>query len=482
MMNYDTPDLGVDRYGRPSQASQNSPYRQRPQNNPAAQRPDQAHQQPQQTSAPHTMTAPPPQQPQYQTRMEGFEQSKLQNQQHAQDSPKYAFGQTVQSGNYGYQDGQRLLQDLQARYPHLYGGWQYQNDKFRYTGDPNQLHQSWNGVTEVDFVRNFSQGGQFDPNQAAFWWGAGGGNAPAPGGPGPVGTLPPPVAMPVPGGPGPGPDLSGIGKLPTYTPHQFKERNLPSYQPTQFSQFQAPDFSQFQPGQDALIQQMLANPESMGANTVNQMKAGQSEAMARMLQDAQARMGQSAVGRGALGGLAAGARRLNESALSDLLGAHRDIDIEAAKTNFNDRLNTMGAVEGNLASRLGRAVQGYGATLQGQTAQDDAQRFAIQSALQNEQFDFNRELAQADENRFGYGSQADATKFELDKALGIGGLNIQQGQLGLDGQRLAETIRQFNMTFPESQRQFNAQMGFNWGQLGANQQSQLINTILSGRF
>jgi hypothetical protein len=290
--------------------------------------------------------------------------------------------------------------------------------------------------------------------------------------------LPPPVGNTVP----PGPDTSGIGKLPTYTPYQFQERNLPSYQPTQFSQFQAPDFSQFQPGQDALIQQLLANPESMGANTVNQMKAGQSEAMARMLQDAQSRMGQSAARRGALGGLAAGERRLNEAGLSDLLGAHRDIDINAAQTNFNDRLNAMGAVEGNLASRLGRATQGYGATLQGQMAQDDAQRHAIQSALQNEQFGFNRELAQADENRFGYGSEADATKFELQKALGIGGLNIQQGQLGLDGSRLAETIRQFNMTFPESQRQFNAQMGFNWGQLGANQQSQLINTILSGQF
>jgi hypothetical protein len=104
--------------------------------------------------------------------MEGFEQSKMGT-GHSTKSPKYAFADAVASGQYGKQDGSRLLADLQAQYPDFFKGVQVKNDKFTgMTGDV------WNGVTEIDWYRDFD--GADGPG--AFQWGASGGIADGPGG------------------------------------------------------------------------------------------------------------------------------------------------------------------------------------------------------------------------------------------------------------------------------------------------------------
>jgi hypothetical protein len=393
--------------------------------------------------------------------MAGWDSTKWGSQEH--QTPKYVVGRILSQFQPSIEGLSQAMQQIQQAYP----GAQF-NGKDKVTIP---------GVGEFDVLTNSGSG----TNMGWAWQ-----DLSAPGGPAPGGFGPSPTVAPgptVPSGPSAAVQqaISSVGNLPTYTPYQFQNFNAPTYQPGQISQFQAPNLSQFESGpqgQDALIQSLLANPESMGADTVNQMRATQSEASARMLQDAIQRMGQSAVSRGALGGLLGGERRLNQAAMSDLLGKFRDIDIEAAKTNFADRLNVLGASDSALNNRMGRATQGYGATLAGEQTREEAARAAIQSALQNAQFGFQQDLAKADEARFGYGSQADAMKFELQKALGLGGLDIQNRGLGLEGSRLAEQIRQFNTTFPESQRQFNAQMGFNWGSLGASQQQALINSLL----
>lgn len=116
---------------------------------------------------------PPPAPPSlaYKPRYEGFEASKLGT-GHGAKSPKYAFGDAVASGQYGYDAGAQLLKDLQSGKwggGDLWKDWTYSGDKFRYGG--KELADAWDGVDEVDFVRNFSQGADFDPEKAAFWWG-----------------------------------------------------------------------------------------------------------------------------------------------------------------------------------------------------------------------------------------------------------------------------------------------------------------------
>jgi hypothetical protein len=111
--------------------------------------------------------------PQQNTRLEGFEAGKLGT-GHGGKSPKYAFGDLANSGQYGYQDGAKLLADLQSQYDY-FDNWELQGgDKFRWNGQ-GQLNNAFEGVNEIDFVRNFTQGSGFDPNQSAFVWGARGG-------------------------------------------------------------------------------------------------------------------------------------------------------------------------------------------------------------------------------------------------------------------------------------------------------------------
>jgi hypothetical protein len=107
----------------------------------------------------------------YNVKLEGFDAAKLANLEHANKSPKYAFGQLVNTGRYDYTQTGEILAELQRTYPDLYRGWTHLPGKevIRFTGDPSQLHPSWNGVDEVDLVRNFTAD-EPNPDQG-FWWG-----------------------------------------------------------------------------------------------------------------------------------------------------------------------------------------------------------------------------------------------------------------------------------------------------------------------
>jgi len=118
--------------------------------------------------------------PGYNVNLEGFGgfrqdgTAKLGSAEHAMKSPKYAFANLAQSGQFGYNDVGGMLAELQKTNPEFYQGWEQipGKEKIRFTGDPSQLHEAWKGVDEVDLVRNFTQaGGGFDPSKAAFWWG-----------------------------------------------------------------------------------------------------------------------------------------------------------------------------------------------------------------------------------------------------------------------------------------------------------------------
>jgi hypothetical protein len=328
----------------------------------------------------------------------------------------------------------------------------------------------------------------------------------------------------------------------TATPQGYVAGATPdAYKADQFSQFKGPDQSALEGGQANLAAAIMGNPESMSPDVVNAMKNTNKEAALLAAKQAEMRLNSSAAARGVSGGGNEGAdtRRLYEGTDSDILRANRDIDTNAATTNFNDRLKTIDSVNSILNGQMSRSSEGFQNTLAGQSAQAGANRAAADSAasiaaqreanaraesdsrMQGAQFDFTKEGAQADENyraseagrqaqlddqartlsQFGinqaiagnaqdnyktdstnYFSGRDADRsdksLQLQRDLGEAGINI-------DSKRLDESGREFDagngldiLKFLESQRQADNSLGFNYAQLGQNGQQSLIDSIL----
>jgi hypothetical protein len=141
----------------------------------------------------------------------------------------------------------------------------------------------------------------------------------------------------------------------------------------------------------------------------------------------------AAQGRGQGGAKQAGLRQLGSDTAADILSGYRDVEERAANSRRQELLQTAGA--------LGQEARaGYGAGLEGQTAQ-------------------------ADENYRGWESQFEPYRLALQKALGEQGINVDWGRIGESG-------RQFNLghelalkEFEEKKRQFNAGLGFDYTKL-----------------
>jgi hypothetical protein len=217
-----------------------------------------------------------------------------------------------------------------------------------------------------------------------------------------------------------------------------------------FTQYAAPehDFQNWQ--QLQMVSNLLANPQTMNAGVVEQLKQKSMEEALLFKQQRDAQLAEELAARGmsSYGGAASAGRRKTADAIeSAILGQNRDIDIQAAQQNRQDELQALGIAESILGGQVGRSGNVFQNILAGQQANRD---------------DLFR------------GKQLD-----LQKELGIGGLNIDQ-------QRVANQNRQFDaghglniLQFLEGQRQFNGNLGFNYNQLSANQQSGMMNSILN---
>jgi hypothetical protein len=216
-----------------------------------------------------------------------------------------------------------------------------------------------------------------------------------------------------------------------------------------FSQFQSPDhdFTNWQ--QLQLVNQILANPDTLNPHVIDQLQQrSQEEAMdmAKQLQDQQQ---SDLVDRGfsMSGGTAdAQKRATNENLTNAILGKRRDIEIQAAQQNRQDETNALAAAEGILQGQTGRAGQVYGNVLQGQQANRD---------------DYYR----------GKG-------LDLQEKLGVGGL-------GIDQQRVTNQSNQFDksnalniLQYLEGMRQSDNSNGLGWAQLNQQGQNSTIDKIL----
>jgi uncharacterized low-complexity protein len=216
-----------------------------------------------------------------------------------------------------------------------------------------------------------------------------------------------------------------------------------------FTQYAAPehDFQNFQ--QLEMISNLLANPHTLGATTVEQMKQKSMEEALLMQQQAlqQAAEERAALGRSDGGGLAeAQKRKLQENLMTSILGSNRDIDIMSTQQNRADELQALQAAEAILGGQVGRSGDVFGNILAGQGANRD---------------DYFR-----------------GRSLDLQEKLGIGGLD-------LDAARVGNQASQFNAAhaldrdrFTEDIRQFNNQLGLQYNQLGLSGQNATIDQIL----
>ena len=114
------------------------------------------------------------------------------------------------------------------------------------------------------------------------------------------------------------------------------------------------------------LMKALKNPTSLSPEVVEAMKAKQREETLSYLEQMQQQMAQNAARRGTLPGgvTAANERRLNDTAASQMTLGNREIDINAAKTNFDDNLQTINTVGQGMGQQHSQGLAGYQAQLQ----------------------------------------------------------------------------------------------------------------------
>lgn len=201
------------------------------------------------------------------------------------------------------------------------------------------------------------------------------------------------------------------------------------------------------------MQKILQNPETMNQQWQDRQNEKQKESAARMMQQMQGQGQQALAGRGfgSGGGTQQAMQAQNQQQMmQQILAGRRDTAQTAVTQNRQDQLQALDA-----SSRLA------------------GQEWDAQMGLAN------MNLNQMNQNRQGslqeflgmHGADMDMLRHEE-------GRNQFNKNYGLDFLRYLAQGDQFNRTLGENQRQFNGQQGFNWASLNAQQQQQLMNTIL----
>lgn len=272
--------------------------------------------------------------------------------------------------------------------------------------------------------------------------------------------------------------------MPTYQAATFQNTLGPQ---AQISQFHGPDQSNANAQQTALMNAIMANPQTMDANTVAQMKEAQKEQALLLGQQNMGAYTQAAIGRGTLGSGQTDAFRMgnNTNVNNAVLSGNRSTDLAAIAANRQDQLNALSASSGLAQDQLGRATSAYGTGLQGQLAQDS-------SNLSHANFGLGVDQANANQQQLAYQSQAAANNAAAGRAQ-QGASNAQSiygqdvsARLGqqtqaLDLQKFLEQQQEFQQSLANNKNQFGQNLGLSYDQLGQNgnltQQQMLLNAI-----
>lgn len=175
----------------------------------------------------------------------------------------------------------------------------------------------------------------------------------------------------------------------------------------------------------ALLDRILANPDTMDAAAVSQQKEASKETAAKILEAQQQANGGSAAARGVYGGGGQGAA--NQQSEFDfgqgLIGGYRDIDQKALATNRGDELNALGASNTYLNSDASRQSQSTRDILATEQAREQAAQAAAASRLGVSNLDLSAQSAAAADNRAAADSHMTAEQAALDRAIKQAGLN-----------------------------------------------------------
>jgi hypothetical protein len=218
----------------------------------------------------------------------------------------------------------------------------------------------------------------------------------------------------------------------------------------------------------ALMERILANPESLSPDVINQMKASSRDTALSQANQLRGDANAALAGRGFSGGggmQAAAQGAIDQNLLTELLNTNRNTDVGAATQNFQDRLNAVGAGSAFQNDATQRALGVFGANQGAQQAQSDDQ-------LRRDQF-------RADQMNTDRGSNLQEYLGKEGVSLDNRRLSEQQRQFnqtfGFDVTRFLDDIRRDNRNFGEGSRQFNVGAGLNTAQL----QQQANNSLLA---
>lgn len=134
----------------------------------------------------------------------------------------------------------------------------------------------------------------------------------------------------------------------------------------------------------ALVSSILSNPESMGAHVVDSMKARSKDELAELHGGDMDRLRELGVSYGIQDSpwLAAEEMEARGRRNNALVGSNREIDIEAARTNFGDRLNAAGAGTAYSNAKAGRVQSAASLALSRAAATGD--RLALRESVNQE--------------------------------------------------------------------------------------------------
>jgi hypothetical protein len=230
-----------------------------------------------------------------------------------------------------------------------------------------------------------------------------------------------------------GPMSPNFTPPPNFTPGTMPQLPYASYKPSTFTPLSPYQADPTQKSEGDLIQQLLGSGGSMGPDAVAKMREASKDSTLAMTDQIRQQIMQGAAGRGTGQGGVTGANlaNLDMAQLGTLSGNYRDIDINAAKTNFQDKLSAIGAAGGYNNQLLDQYLQTSGLRL-------------------------GQEQAQAGENLKGYQSDTEQGQRKMQDWFANQGLGMGASQnafqnwlssqgLNLNWRQLAEQARQYDL-------------------------------------
>lgn len=242
---------------------------------------------------------------------------------------------------------------------------------------------------------------------------------------------------------------------------------------TPYEQVQGPNWAAYDPNNAGgataakTALQSLLSGDASGMDT-SALKNRLKEQRLQMEGDQRASSRQAAAGRGMLdsGWQAADERRIGSSARKDILGGFRDVDIAAAELGARNKIAASSALDAVLSGETSRASTGFANALEGSKFTDQQKQFATSSDLDKGRLDLDTWATGADSAIKTRDQDIEVAKGKTNELIGRLGLAVNLDEIAAGSSRDKMQFLTDIFKILTQQEQFNAQMGFNYNQLG----------------